>query len=258
MADDSTNPTEWASVAEAAAGSTVPERTLFRWAKAKAVPSRTEGGVTLVDVAAVRAKAAARAAAGAKSVVPLSATAGSTAGGGSGNGSGGTPAPGGPTRLGPTPEPDGELAARVFAEFDEGATPAEVVVELRLPAPVVLGLWNDHQRLSSLGGARTGQITIPERVEAIEKQLAHVWGHFNEDGGSMPATIPTRMSYLEGEVVDLANRVFNLKKALAELPVPTRAAFACTCGATGLVEVPVRCAACGREVLWGFHLPEKK
>jgi excisionase family DNA binding protein len=213
-------PADEIPIAEAAQRSGVPKRTIYRWLQSRRLRSRTVGGDQLVPLADVVALAASR---NAGSAGPR---AGVNAGNGTTNG----------TRMAPVAQvsagsPDGALAAEVFAAFEEGKQPVQVVQELELPPQLVHQLWRQFEDLRNVGRA-TGP-TLAERVEVVE------------------ATLGTQLT----EVAAVRSRVEQVAAHLAELPLPPRSRFTCECGAHGLVATRVQCSSCGREDRWGFFPP---
>lgn len=217
----------WKPVPEAAKAADVPERTLYRWIRQKRLTTRQEGGVTLAEVGAASALATQRAA----SKGP--ATAGSSAGDGSGGGSGGTGA-----------RDPGELAAEVFAQFEAGISPIDVVQEMQLPPDRVAGL---HRSWVSMKEAQRSGPTTAERLAAVERELKALREELDQR---------TRHGSLGGEVDGLQIQIAALIEHVKALPVPPREKFQCDCGATGWIAVPLVCTACGRQHEWGFHAPK--
>ena len=141
----------WKPVPDASPDAGVPERTLYRWIRQKRLPTRQEGGVTLVEVGAVKALAARRA----ETKTP--ATAGTGAGNGSGGGTGGNGA-----------RDPGEIAADVFGLFEDGVNPIDVVQEMGIPPERVTAL---HRSWSALKDVQRSGPTTAERLAKLEQEL---------------------------------------------------------------------------------------
>lgn len=128
------------TVGEAVKQTGMRERTVYRAVKDGRLPSQAaENGVTLVDLPAARAMAAAAAApprpvAGAVAAALTSVVAG-----------GGRVAD---KRY----AADGDTAARVFARLQEGATPLQLVEELRLPPEQIRGYAREYRALKAEEG----------------------------------------------------------------------------------------------------------
>lgn len=103
----------WVTVAQAVAESGTAERTLYRWIKAKRLPTRTNGGSATVELGAVRILAASRR--GTRGA----AIPGTSAGGGGGGGN--------------LAKADPELDAVILARLDEGHRPLDLVQDFRVP-----------------------------------------------------------------------------------------------------------------------------
>ncbi len=221
------SPDGWKPLAEVSASEGVPERTLYNWIKARRLAARKVDGVTLLDPTAVRALAMARTAA------KSPASAGNAAGGGTGMATG-TPRAG---------EGDGALAARLFAAFDGGAAPADLVQSEALPPATVLTFWRQWKELREAGGH--DRQTLAQKVDALEQQL-RVLGKTLEES--------TWGGVITGEVAFLKEKVAGLVQRLDATPLPRREAFVCFgCGSAGFVETPIRCTSCGHESAWGFR-----
>jgi hypothetical protein len=213
---------EWLPVAEAAEIVGKPERSLRNWIKAKLVPTRTEGGITLVDVAAVRAVVASRAA----------------------NGSGHRPGDGGGGRAVPSVA-DGDLSARVFEAFDRGEAPADLVRSERIPPPLALTLWEQYQKLTQAGGK--GRPSASERLDVLEKQLK-----------ALTSKVEELAEGLGTEILPLGRQLQAVAGQLGELTLPKhRTDVSCQCGARGFYGSVLRCTCCGREQVWGFQPPRR-
>jgi len=210
----------WLPVAAAAAETGVSERTLHRWAKERKVPVRVKNGVTLLDVAAVRAKrAAANSATSAATVTSPESGAASadtsdassedlpvalatdSGGGGSGGSDGGG---GAPQAAEMPPEPDGEIAAEAFEHFAAGATPAQVVIAMRIAPAAAEHLWLDYMRLEGLAS----EPSIADRVEELEAKIVALHGDLVKVIGA----IRTRLAALEQAVAEppAKNAVYGL------------------------------------------------
>ncbi len=212
-------------IIEASRSSGVPKRTIYRWVGSGRLKARTADGVQVVSLEAVRALAAARDANGEPgSAVPR---AGTSAGAG-------TAAPS---------AQDGPLAARVFAAFDAGKMPDEVVRDLELPPRVVLELWRQHAELRDV--SRPGRPGVGDRVAEVERRLEELGAAFDEQ---------TFGRMLPDEIRSIHAALNELNETVAALPIPTRGVFTCDgCGAVGWVATHARCTACGRNTTWGFH-----
>lgn len=215
----------WLPVVEAAQAAGVPERTAFRWAREKKISSRVEKGVTLVEVEVVRAFAATRAAAKAG----LPAAAGTPAGSGSGGGSVAAAASG----------TDGETAALVISRFEEGASPIDIVKELRL---------------------------LPERVRALHRD----WLALRESDRSSPsatdriAALEQRVGLLETSCAShdtltaVDNQLRLLRDHVTDLPIPSARQVECRqCRSRGLVAVQMICTVCRHSFVLGFFPSDK-
>ena len=266
MPDDPTNPNEWLPVAEAAAAAGVPVRSVYRWSKAKKLPTRREGGKTIVLLAEVQRLAAARDDSAATGAVPPAEFAGTPAGARADTGTmAGTVALVAPRAVPmPTsgPASDGALAQAAFALFEEGGQPMDLVRERGTLPEVALKLWTQWRSLRDAGGDKERR-TVGDRLASLEKlgaaleqRLAKLEPVVGENG-----TLSNRMDWTEDQLSGLAA----LKQAQAELarlvgslPVPRRQNCKCdSCGETGLVAVRIRCTACLHEDWWGFHAPKK-
>lgn len=207
----------WVPVSDAALAAGVPERTAYNWQKAGKLPSRRVGGVQVVHLGTVRRLARERA--GDTQQPPA------------------MPAPAAPPARpgGGREQLDGEQAAILFAEFEGGATPLDLVRVHRLSPALVRAAWREFTTLRD--AARDVRV---DRLAAVEETV-HRLGQavFND-------ALPDR-------VADLSRMLGELRQALVGLPVPSRDKFGCECGTEGSPEVRVRCAACGRERLWGFR-----
>src|SRR5260370_12597939 len=114
MAEQSSD-SRWKRIAVAVSESGIKERSLYRLVAQGKVPSKKTDHGTLVDVDAAKALAASKAAARRPSAAPPATNGGRQAA-----------ADGGTTD-------DGELAARVIARREDGASAIEIVKELRHP-----------------------------------------------------------------------------------------------------------------------------
>jgi len=154
---------EWASIAEAARDEKVPLRTLYRWVKSGAVASKMEGGVTLVRLADVRARAgrgraetATPANGAATAVANAGVPAGTTAGNGTVAGKAATVA------VSPSPE----LVARLFRLFDEGMALEAIVQREQLLPQTVLDAHRQFESLLAAGG----RPSLGDRMAAHEEE----------------------------------------------------------------------------------------
>jgi hypothetical protein len=211
----------WKPVPDAGLEAGVPERTLYRWIRQKRLATRQEGGITLVEVEALKTLAAQR-----------DATKGpATAGSGAMNGSGSAGL-----------RDPGEVAAEVFARFEDGTSPIDVVQEMTLPPERVAAL---HRSWLGLKDAqRTGPSTA-ERLAKVEEDLKALRDLID---------VGTSHGFIASEVEGLQLQVAQIEQRLAALPVPSRDAFSCGyCGAKGWVAAHVRCTVCGSDSRIGFH-----
>lgn len=142
---------EWVPVADAAQTAGIPPRTVYRWIKEKRLPSRREGKTLLVDLSAVLVLAQDRA-----SAAPIPAP-----------GAGALPTRGTAGKVAQPAVVDGNLAGQVFALFDQGEAPINVVTRLCLPPPTVIDLHRQYTSLRDLAGA--GQPSVAERIASLEK-----------------------------------------------------------------------------------------
>ena len=215
-------PDGWKSIPEAAAEAGLPERTLYNWQKSKRLETKTIDGAVLVNPEAVRALAAARAAGGASNL------AGNPAGMGVGGSNGAR-------------EGDGEVAARVFEAFDAGESPSDLVRRLKMNPGTVALLFKQYEDLRGLGSKKN---SMTDRLAALDKRidLLTLELQANTADGGLPSTVAKLQA-------DLAAIV----EVLKGLPIPARGAFKCGCGSSGWVAAHVRCTACGKNSVWGFH-----
>lgn len=219
---------EEVAIPEASQSSGVPKRTIYRWIGSGKLKARSSEGVQVVSIEAVRALAAARVATDdPRSAVPRPGTSVGT----------GTAAPS---------AHDGALAARVFAAFEGGKMPDEVVRDLELPPRLVLELWKQHAELRDV--SRPGRPSVGDRVAKLEQDLSDLLRAFDEQ---------TFGRMLADEVRSLRSGLDALKEAMASLPLAPRHEFTCpSCSATDWLATHVRCTACGRDTTLGFH-PQK-
>jgi hypothetical protein len=214
--------TEWAQVADATAALGLAPRSVYRWVKAGTLPSRKQGGVLLIDMAALRGLAMSRQRAGTVPGIAGNVANGKVAGRG-------------------VVEADGDLAARLFEAFERGEAPADLVRSERIPPALALATWKQFRDLREAGGG--GRPTFGDRLAALSAEVAAFGAVFAEF-----------KSVVEGEFAHLAGRVRAVECQKAELPLPpNRTDFACQCGARGFFVVPLRCSCCGREQQSGFH-----
>ena len=146
---------QWTTVREAAAATGLPPRTVYNWVKTGTLRAKTEGKTKLVDLHEVQRLAAERG----PSVVPFP-----------------RPAPALPRGL-PAGAPagvqvDGELASRLFARFDEGVTPGEIVRDEQLPPALVGNVFHQHRQLQDLAGAKGER--LPDIVKANAKAVSEL------------------------------------------------------------------------------------
>ena len=150
MADRRNQQQEWVSVPDAARTAGVPPRSVYRWAKAKRLPTRRQDGVVFVDADAVRHLASARSA---TAVV---------------SGSAGTPAMAGKVAQ----DGDGELASRLFEAFERGEAPADLVRSEKVRPDVALAAWRQWHDLREAGGR--GQPSLGDRAKALEEGFGNL------------------------------------------------------------------------------------
>jgi len=143
MTETRADSSEFLPVTEAAETTGIPPRTIYRWIKARAVPSRREGDAVLVDVTAVRRCAARR---NANTPMPASAPAGT------GNGA--------------VVPVGGDLAGHIFGLFDEGISAVEVVRRERVAPSVVAALFREYSALKET--VPNGRPSLADRLDALE------------------------------------------------------------------------------------------
>jgi len=239
---------EWASAATLAGlpGITMSERTLFRLARKKLVPTKVEGGVTLLLVAAVRARIAAKAAARAPVAKPAATGFPSAAAVGGSGGVGG----GGSVSVGtPAIESSGELAALLFDAFEDGQTPSEIVREQRLPPAVVTAAWREYQTMQQAEEAQA-KSKIAVRVDELARQIE-----------SVEASLASGMaSDVLGDLQSIKERLAALEHCLENaLLVPK--GHVCPnpqCQAHGYPNLAVICGVCGTTSVWGIRPPQSQ
>jgi hypothetical protein len=220
------NTSDEVPVPDASPATAVPKRTIYRWIGSGKLKARTVDGIQVVSLEAVRALAAARDATGERgSAAPRAGTSAGT----------GTPAL--------LPAQDGALAARVFADLDEGKTPVEIVRERELPPRVVLELSKQHDELRSM--RRPARASIADEIADLKEAFAALQSEVE---------VATQGGTLWSQFKGLAQRVDEIEALTRALPVPPRGAFTCQgCGATGWIAAHVRCTECGRDSTFGFH-----
>lgn len=148
-------PEQWTTVGEAARTSGLPSRTLYRWLRSGTLRSKAEGKTMLVDMAEVQRLGAQRGTAPlSRGAVPASA------GGLSAQQAGGMQAG----------QLDGRLASRLFARFENGSTPEDVVREEQLSPNVVLQAHHDWAHLRNLPGGR-GEPRLPDVLKTLLKEI---------------------------------------------------------------------------------------
>lgn len=235
---------EWLPVPDAATAAGVPVRSLYRWIEKKKLATRADGATTLVQLAAVRAIAERRATmqnAVASAVhvgTPPSfrADTGTAPSGDSGTGTPSGTKPTATTTARPEPSAktgsnDGELAALVFGRFEDGASPVDVVRDLRLPPDKVRALHREWSDLRSAGNSGTA---LADRLSAIEARLNELTGAFHEQIPGMDCTLN-----------DVLSRLAILERRISRLPIPSAESFVCpTCRKHGHVQASVACGAC--------------
>jgi len=88
-----------------------------------------------------------------------------------------------------------------------------------------------------------------------------------KEGGTIETPLEPRAGCLESNVQELQSRVEVLETIVAELcdienrldgtpALGLKHRFNCSCGASGLVAVRIKCTKCGQETYWGWW-PEK-
>ena len=143
MTETRADSSEFLPVTEAAETTGIPPRTIYRWIKARAVPSRREGDAVLVDVTAVRRCAARR--------------------------GGNAPAPAGaPADNGKVAPVAGDLAGHVFGLFDEGISAVEVVRRERVAPSVVAALFREYSSLKET--VPNGRPSLANRLDGLESK----------------------------------------------------------------------------------------
>jgi len=210
----------------------IPRRTLYNWIAAGKLKTRTVDGLQMVSRAAVLALAASRDA----GCDP--GNAGTRAGTGA---STGTPmaltSPPGPAML------DGEQAAPLFAAFDKGESPADLVQRLRIAPSLAAAAWREYQALR--GAASGAKNPLADRMASLEAFVEDL--RQQVEGLTTGTWIPAPMRELQAAVKAIGG-------AVNDLPVPVRGEFTCkSCGNTGFVETYIRCTVCNTQTTWGFR-----
>ena len=224
-----------------------PERSLFRAVEKGRVPSTKRDGVTMVTLADAHAWAAQRESAKGEHVTtPPPADGAATAnpqptpaaviGGSLPSAHGGMA--GGSGRGGTIPALDGDLAAVLFAAFEAGETPIDLVQRLRLPPPLVLAAHGQFAQLKSAAAPSAAQSRVDQLQVAVEIVTADCNGLLDS------------VSRLTRELAAVSARV-------AQTPMPAREEFQCQCGHVGWVAAHVQCTACGQNSTWGFRPPRR-
>lgn len=156
-----TPPEDLVPIPTAAKEAPAPLRTIYRWAQAGRLKSRTVDGQQVVSLAAVRALAAARGAVGEPGIaVPGAGMHASTDN---------LALPAATTNPA-SQQADGALAAQVFAAFDAGQAPNDVVRDVQLAPKLVLELWRSYCELQQASGPRGP--SLAEQIGALEQRIA--------------------------------------------------------------------------------------
>jgi hypothetical protein len=225
-------------VPEAEAETGVPSRTIYRWARAKKVPSRREGDLLLVDLEAVRAHAAGR------SATPVPASAGVSVVNGA--------VAGGVAKLG------GDVSGEVFSLLKRGVQPIEIVERLQLPPDVVEAQTRKFVALTEL--ATGGKASISDRLTKLEEAVAAQGKRLAtalHEAAGVEIHLGIQIESASSQLEDHRGRLAEIEARLANLPLPDRKTdFSCVCGCRGYYDVVLRCG-CGREHLWGFKPPRQ-
>jgi hypothetical protein len=159
MGDDApTTPAgeEWVTAAEASRMTGLPVRTVYRWVKSGSLLSREDGKSKSVPLREVQRLASQRGHVPSADTVPRA-----------------VPASAGAAHViagvtVPSAQIDGETAARLFARFEAGSTPADVVREERLAPALVGTAYQQHRQLNDLAGAK-GEPRLHDLVKGIAK-----------------------------------------------------------------------------------------
>jgi hypothetical protein len=235
---------EWLPVPDAATAAGVPVRSLYRWIEKKKLTTRADGTTTLVQLAAVRAVAERRAtmqhavasAVHVCTTPSFRADTGTAPVGDSGTGTPSGTKPTATTTARPEPSAktggnDGELAALVFGRFEDGASPVDVVRDLRLPPDKVRALHREWSDLRSAGNSGTA---LADRLSAIEARLNELSSILNE-----------QVPGLECNLTDAGSRLAALERRVARIPIPSAEQFTCpACRKHGHVLASVTCGSC--------------
>jgi len=221
MTDPNSPNEEWLPVPRAAALANVPIRSAYNWIRSKRIPSRTEGGVVLINADDLRALAARR----------TRPNDGARAGTGASNGAETTS----------LAQVDGDLCARLFGLFESGLGPTEIVKHERLTPSLVRTIYRDFKALRDLD---------KESKAPLETGLQELRSEFHAFKEAVSAYLSDQdsLSRRQSERVEMAIQW------LEQLPVPRRDEFQCRhCKGTGYLEVYVRCVGCGQNSSWGFQ-----
>lgn len=178
---------EWLPVSQAATRFGIPTRTVYRWIRTNALPSRKQGKGLAVEVAAVQHMVEVRNRA---SSVPALA--------------GNLPANG--KVAGHMAHADGEIAARVFALLDEGIAPGEIVRRERLPPQAVLDIHRQWQTLRDLG-SEAKKLPVDARLRELSSAVEERFKNLVEFAVE-----------LEARHKSLCGRVEQLEQLVAVLP----------------------------------------
>jgi len=212
---------QWVPVAAAAAQASLPVRSAYNWVRSKRIPSRTEGGVVLINADDLRALAATRA----------RPNGGARAGTGASNGAE-------TTNLA---QVDGDLCARLFELFESGLGPTEIVKRERLAPSLVRTIYRDFKALSELDR---------ESKTPLETSLQELRSEFE----ACRQDAAMELSRLDAGLRRNSERAEMAIGWLEDLPAPRRGEFQCRrCKGTVHILVPVVCGDCGEKDNWGFH-----
>jgi hypothetical protein len=201
----------------------LPTRTIYRHISSGLLPAKHEGKTKLVELEAVRRLAEAR------QVPPPPASALPT-----------RPQGGAVAHVAATLG-DGDLAARLFAAFDQGQKPGDLVQTERISPAVALQAWREYEALRDAGGG--GQPPLAERVEALEGTIEKLRNRLRE-----------MTEFLNDFDVMTNARLKALDESVAARIGPAkRSDFRCQgCGSAGFYDAPLRCGCCGTEQRWGY------
>jgi hypothetical protein len=194
---------DWVTVAEAVGQTGARERTLYRAVKNGRLPSQiAESGVTLVDLAAARALAAA-ATLPPKPAIPMVAAAQSPVAGG------------GRQRA----ELDGDLAARLFERMQEGARPVDLVQEFRVSPEKVRALAREFRALKAEEERAPSSASVADKWQQLSDRLDAVsirqgsieqFGEYVEGINARVTAVEAQVEEIFGSLRMLTGRFLNL------------------------------------------------